>query len=90
MHMVRYGFAVYKEIGLSKGGTLRADLLCLNFKKKLVIMEVKSSTADISSDFKCQALVHMLASACFIFATVGSVTSTGFSLFPLLIARTNV
>jgi hypothetical protein len=52
MHMVRYGFAVYREIGLSRGGTLRADLLCLNFKKKLVVMEIKSSMADLTSDSK--------------------------------------
>lgn len=52
MHMVRYGFAVYREIGLSRGGTLRADLLCLNFKKKLVVMEIKSSVSDFTSDAK--------------------------------------
>ena len=52
MHMVRYGYAVYREIGLSRGGTLRADLLCLNFKKKIVIIEIKSSEADYNSDAK--------------------------------------
>ena len=67
MHMVRYGFAIHKEIGLSRGGTLRADLLCLNFKKKLVVMEVKSSLADFNTDQKwpkylslCDQLVFVM------------------------------
>lgn len=67
MHMVRYGFAIHKEIGLSRGGTLRADLLCLNFKKKLVVMEVKSSLADVNTDSKwpkylslCDQLVFVM------------------------------
>lgn len=67
MHMVRYGFAIHKEIGLSRGGTLRADLLCLNFKKKLVVMEVKSSLADLNTDSKwpkylslCDQLVFVM------------------------------
>ena len=67
MHMVRYGFAIHKEIGLSRGGTLRADLLCLNFKKKLVVMEVKSSVSDYNTDQKwpkylslCDQLVFVM------------------------------
>lgn len=70
MHMVRYGFAVYKEIALGRGGTLRADLLCLSFKKKLVVMEIKSSRADLTSDSKwpkylslCDQLVFVMTEA---------------------------
>lgn len=46
---------------------MRADLLCLNFKKKLVIMEVKSSTSDYNTDSKwvkylslCDQLVFVM------------------------------
>ena len=67
MHMVRYGFAIHKEIGLGRGGLVRADLLCLNFKKKLVVMEIKSSVSDFSSDQKwpkylslCDQLVFVM------------------------------
>ena len=59
MHMVRYGFAIHKEIGLSRGGTLRADLLCLNFKKKLVVMEVKSCLSDYNTDAKWPKMLSL-------------------------------
>jgi len=44
--------AVYTEMGLVKGGRLRADVLALAMNGYVVIVEVKSSVADFRSDRK--------------------------------------
>ena len=59
MHMARYGFAIHTEVGLAKGAMLRADLLCLNFKRKIVIIEVKSCYADFATDSKWPRMLSL-------------------------------
>ena len=59
MHMARYGFAIHVEVGLARGASLRADLLCLNFKKKIVVIEVKSCYSDFSTDSKWPRMLSL-------------------------------
>lgn len=49
---IKYGMAVFEEVGLSSWGARRADLLCLNFKERLTLIEVKSCKADFKNDSK--------------------------------------
>ena len=51
-HFVKLRFGVYKELGLTKGGTLRGDLVCINYRKKIIVVEVKSSYSDWNADSK--------------------------------------
>ncbi len=46
--------AVYYEIGLNKGGRLRADVLVLAMNGHVVIVEVKSSKQDFLTDKKME------------------------------------
>lgn len=47
-------FAVFKEFGLCKRGSLRADFIAINMKRQIVIIEVKSCAADFQTDHKWQ------------------------------------
>jgi hypothetical protein len=47
--------AVYAELGLLKGGRLRADLFAISMKGHIVIVEVKSSVADFTNDKKWES-----------------------------------
>lgn len=51
-YFVKKMYSVHREIGLKNGGHLRADLLALNMKKQLIIVEVKSCWSDYKSDTK--------------------------------------
>lgn len=45
-------WAVHFEVGLCKGGRLRADVLAMAMNGYMVVVEVKSSVADFRSDKK--------------------------------------
>jgi hypothetical protein len=47
-------WAVHFEVGLVKGGRLRADVVAINMGGGIEIIEVKSSVADFRSDKKMQ------------------------------------
>lgn len=51
-YLGRFTYSVHTELGLSPGGTLRADVIGLNYKRKFWIIEVKSGWADFNSDQK--------------------------------------
>lgn len=51
-HYVKLRYGVYTELGLARGGTFRADVIALNYRKHIVICEIKSSWADFSTDTK--------------------------------------
>lgn len=57
-HVSRYftekNYAVHFEVGLLSAGTLRADVLAMNMGQRLVIVEVKSSVQDFTTDKKWQ------------------------------------
>jgi hypothetical protein len=53
-YWIKKRFAVNFEMGLCRGGRLRADVLAIAMTGKLVIVETKSSTADYKSDKKWQ------------------------------------
>lgn len=43
-------YAVSAEVGLNKGGSLRADIMAVHVKNEIVMVEVKSSWADFKVD----------------------------------------
>ena len=45
-------WAVHAEVGLCKGGRLRADLVAISMGSQIAIIEVKSSVADFKNDKK--------------------------------------
>lgn len=45
-------YGVYVELGLCKYGNLRADVMAVNRKAEVVLIEVKSCNADLKSDNK--------------------------------------
>lgn len=45
-------YAVNAEMGLNSGGALRADLLAVNMKGEVIVIEVKSGVPDFRSDKK--------------------------------------
>jgi len=49
---VKKRMAVNFEVGLCKGGRLRADVLALSMSGKVIVGEVKSGVADFKSDKK--------------------------------------
>lgn len=50
--LAKYMFSCYKEVGLVRRGRRRADIVALNMKRLIVIVEVKSCWQDFSSDKK--------------------------------------
>lgn len=59
MHFVRMRYGVYTELGLVRQGILRGDVVAINYKKHIVVVEVKSSYADIVSDSKWPAYLGL-------------------------------
>ena len=51
-YYTKQNYAIFYELGLNEGGQFRADVLALNFGCQIVIIEVKSSVADFTSDTK--------------------------------------
>ena len=51
-HFVKLRYGVYTELGLARGGTFRADVIALNYRKHIVICEIKSCYADWAADTK--------------------------------------
>lgn len=50
----RKNYSIYHEVGLSRGGRLRADVLAFSMKKEFIVGEVKSCWADFNTDSKWQ------------------------------------
>ncbi len=53
-HFVKKRYAVYSELGLVKRARYRADLVCFNYKKEIIVVEIKSCLADFKADNKWQ------------------------------------
>lgn len=51
-YLLRYGYSSHSEVGLCAWGKLRADVLALNTKGKIVLCEIKSCLRDYTSDRK--------------------------------------
>jgi hypothetical protein len=51
-YFARNGYSVYPEVGIQSGGNLRADVLAMNMKGKVTIIEVKSCWQDFATDKK--------------------------------------
>ena len=50
-------WAVHEELGLNKGGKLRADMVAHTLSGHFVIGEIKSCVADFKTDSKCDKYV---------------------------------
>jgi hypothetical protein len=51
-YFLKKRYAINAEVGLTKWGRFRADLLALSMRSEVVIVETKSSVADFRSDAK--------------------------------------
>lgn len=51
-YFLRKGYSCHEEQGLLAWGKLRADVLCINLAGELVLVEIKSSLSDYTSDKK--------------------------------------
>lgn len=61
-------WAVHHEVGLCKGGRLRADVLAISMGSKIVVIEVKSSVADFKADKKWHKYLEFADQFYFCFA----------------------
>ena len=66
-HYVKLRYGVYTELGLARGGTFRADVIALNYRKHIVICEIKSSWADFSIDTKWPTYLNFCDKFVFLF-----------------------
>jgi hypothetical protein len=53
-YMLKKGYSCFVELGLNSWGKLRGDVVCLNLRADIVILETKSSVADYTTDTKWQ------------------------------------
>lgn len=53
-YWISKGYSCHPEMGLVKGGRLRADVFCLNTKGHTILVETKSCWSDFSTDKKWQ------------------------------------
>lgn len=51
-YLSKMGFSCHYEVGLNRWGKLRADVLAFNYKRRLIVVEVKSSLVDYKTDKK--------------------------------------
>lgn len=51
-YLAKKWFSIYREIGVAKRGRLRVDLLAMNTKRYLMVIEQKSCWADYLTDTK--------------------------------------
>lgn len=51
-YFLHKGYSCFYELGLLRRGRLRADVLCMNLKTDIVLIEVKSSVSDFTTDKK--------------------------------------
>ncbi len=63
-------WVVHSEVGLCKGGRLRADLLAISMGAHLVVVEVKSSVADFRADKKVLSYIPFSDRLYFAFSDV--------------------
>lgn len=66
-HYVKLRYGVYTELGLARGGTFRADVITINYRKHIVICEIKSSWQDFSTDNKWTTYLNFCDKFYFVF-----------------------
>lgn len=58
-YLLKYRYSAFVELGLTEGGSLRADVIGLKINGEILCCEVKSSWADFNQDKKWQKyLIH--------------------------------
>ncbi len=53
-YFAKQGASLHFEVGVERGGSLRADVIALTMKRKLTVVEVKSGWQDFAADRKWQ------------------------------------
>lgn len=53
-YLSKKGYSCHYEVGLNKWGKARADVFAFNYKRNIVVVEVKSSWTDYKNDTKWQ------------------------------------
>lgn len=66
-YFLKGGYSCFLELGLSSWGKLRADMLAVNLRGRIVIAEVKSSRADYRSDKKWRSYLDYCHKMYFVF-----------------------
>lgn len=51
-YLTKKGYSCHYEVGLNKGGKARSDIFAFNYKRDVIVVEVKSCAADYLSDSK--------------------------------------
>lgn len=51
-YLSKMGYSCHYEVGLNKWGKARADVFAFNYKRNIVVVEVKSSWIDYKTDTK--------------------------------------
>ena len=51
-YFAKQGASLHFEVGVERGGSLRADVIALTMKRKLTVVEVKSGWQDFAADHK--------------------------------------
>lgn len=51
-YLTKTGNSCHFEVGLNKGGKLRADIYAFNYKRKSIVVEIKSGWNDFKTDSK--------------------------------------
>lgn len=51
-YLLKKGFSCFHELGLNSWGKKRGDVVALNLRAEIVIIEVKSSVSDYATDSK--------------------------------------
>ncbi len=51
-YFLKGGYSCFQELGVTSWGTLRADVICVNLRRRIVICEVKSGPRDYRTDKK--------------------------------------
>lgn len=67
-YLLKKGFSSHAEVGLTSWGKLRADVLAVNLKGHLWLLEIKSSVPDYTTDKKWRQYIEFCNKMFFVFS----------------------
>jgi hypothetical protein len=66
-YFLKKGYSCFLELGLNSWGKLRGDVLAINLRGEIIVIEVKSSKADFVSDKKWEQYLSYSNKLYFVF-----------------------
>lgn len=57
-YLLDKGYSCHTELGLCRGGTFRGDVVAVNLKGAITVVETKSCVADYSTDIKLKSYLQ--------------------------------